>query len=149
MKTQTRLVAGVAGFTILVGFAIASLRAQEPDAAARTGVATQVPEKTKGAFDPARRVPAYFGQIGLTAQQRDKIYQLQGKELKKVQDLQMQITSIRTDMMKQCEAVLTDTQKQLLDQRRKAAAANRAPASGTTPAPTPAPTGSSASSSNN
>jgi Spy/CpxP family protein refolding chaperone len=147
MKTATRLVPAVAGLAILVGLASASLWAQEPDAAAKPGVPQEAPEKTKGAFDPARRVPAYFGQIGLTPQQRDSIYQLQGKELKKVQDLQKQITTIRAEMMKQCEAVLTDTQKQLLEQRRKAAATRNLTPTPAAPS-TPTPAASSASTSN-
>jgi hypothetical protein len=39
--------------------------------------------------------------------------------------LQKAIAEIRTEMMTECEAVLTDAQKQLLSDRRRAAAGRR------------------------
>ncbi len=77
----------------------------------------------EGAITKSRRVPRYFGQIGLTPEQRESIYKIQGKHEAKINALEKQIADARAEMLKECESVLTDTQKQLLEQRRKAAGA--------------------------
>lgn len=102
----------VAGLTALGG----ATRAQEPPAA------TKPAEPAKKKQDPARRVPPYFGQIGLTTEQRADIYAIQGKRLDKIEELEQQIARERAEMIAQCEGVLTDTQKKLLDNLRRAAA---------------------------
>lgn len=71
--------------------------------------------------DPARRVPAYFGQIGLTTEQRAGIYGLQAKHMEKIDALEKQIAAQRAQMLGESEAVLTETQKKLLDNLRRAA----------------------------
>ena len=75
----------------------------------------------KRSFDPARRVPIYFGQIGLTPEQREAIYKIQAKHQAKINELERQVDEIQTQSLRECEGVLTETQKQLLTQRRKAA----------------------------
>jgi len=75
--------------------------------------------------DPARRVPDYFGQIGLTPEQREAIYKIRGKHQAKIDELERQIDEIQAQMLVECEGVLTDTQKQMLAQRRKAAGTAR------------------------
>jgi hypothetical protein len=91
-----------------------TLIAQEP----RAGKA-DVPVKRSA--DPARRVPAFFGQIGLTPEQRENIYEIRGKHQARIDELEMQIDRAQAEMLVECEAVLTDSQKQMLAQRRKAA----------------------------
>ena len=38
------------------------------------------PAETKRTNDPSRRVPVYFGQIGLTPEQRESIYKVRAKQ---------------------------------------------------------------------
>jgi Spy/CpxP family protein refolding chaperone len=101
------------------------LGAQEPRGGSQTDSPTKAKTSKKG-FDPARRVPMYFGQLGLTDDQRESIYKAQGKHLPKIEALQKQIEEIRGQMLKECEAVLTPAQKQLLEQRRAAGVESRA-----------------------
>ena len=121
-----RLVAvavGAAALTMIVASDF-PLGAQEP----RGGSQADSPTKTKTskkALDPARRVPAYFGQLGLTPDQRESIYKVQGKHIPKIEALEQQIEEIRGQMLKECEGVLTPAQKQLLEQRRTAGAESR------------------------
>ena len=100
--------------------------------ATRTGA--QEPAATKAAepvakkrHDAARRVPAYFGQIGLTTEQRAGIYAIQGKRLEKIEALEQQIAAEKAEMLAECERSLTETQKKLLDNLRRAAAEPAAP----------------------
>jgi hypothetical protein len=95
------------------------LVAQEPNA-------PQTESKTKArtgkrVFDPSRRVPMYFGQLGLSEDQREAIYKIQGKHLPKIETLEKEIDGIRAQMLKDCEGVLTPAQSQLLEQRRAGA----------------------------
>jgi Spy/CpxP family protein refolding chaperone len=82
--------------------------------------------KGKKTSDPTRRVPPYFGQIGLTEAQRESIFKVQSKHQPKIDALQKQIDSIRAQMMEECEGVLTSSQQKLLEERRAAAAEARA-----------------------
>jgi hypothetical protein len=79
----------------------------------------------KRTFDPTHRVPRYFGDIGLTTDQRAEIYKIQAKHMPKIQDLEKQIDELRAKMVAECETVLTDSQKQMLAARRKAASEAR------------------------
>jgi Spy/CpxP family protein refolding chaperone len=99
------------------------LGAQEPRSGSQTDSKTT--KTNKRAFDPARRVPRYFGQLGLTGDQRESIYKLQGKHMPKIEALEKQIEEIRGEMMKECETVLTPAQRQMLDQHRTAGAESR------------------------
>ncbi len=111
--------------------------AQEPGASKGTTPAPVVKKKA----DPARRVPAYFGQIGLTPEQRASIYTLQAKHQEKIDALEQQIAAEKATMLSGCEAVLTETQKKLLGNLRQAAAEGPArvtPATAPAPATTPA-----------
>ncbi len=72
--------------------------------------------------EPARRVPSYFGQIGLLPEQRARIYSLQARHQDKIEALEKQIAAEKAEMLAGCEATLTDTQKKLLGNLRQAAA---------------------------
>src|SRR5438105_15939964 len=97
---------------------------------AQESSAPQAGTKTKArtgkrVFDPARRVPAYFGQLGLSDDQRESIYKIQGKTMPKIEALEKQIQDLREQMIRECEGALTPAQKQILDQRRTARAETR------------------------
>jgi hypothetical protein len=83
--TVRALLKSVTSFVILAVLAMTSVQAQEPGAPP-TRTRRSVPAAQR-AIDPSRRVPRYFGQIGLTTQQRESIYKIQAKEFKKIEDL--------------------------------------------------------------
>ena len=111
MRAATAATLVVAGLAALGG----ATRAQEP-------AAVKPAEPAKKKHDVARRVPAHFGQIGLTTEQRANIYAIQGKRFDRIEELEQQIAKERAEMLAQCEGVLTDTQKKLLDNLRRASA---------------------------
>jgi uncharacterized protein YyaL (SSP411 family) len=59
----------------------------------------------------ARRLPKYFGQLELSDEQRDKVYGIQAKYLKQIEQLEKRITELREKMGQDSEDVLTPTQK--------------------------------------
>ena len=94
-----------------------------PLAAQESGT-TQVNTKTKSAkrsYDPARRVPNLFGQLGLSDVQKESIYKIQGKHMPKIDALEKQIEDLRAQMLKECESVLTGPQQKMLADRRTSA----------------------------
>jgi hypothetical protein len=93
------------------------LGAQEPGASASQSQAKTSPAAK--AFNPAHRVPMYFGQLNLTAVQRESIYKIQEKHMPKIQDLEKQVEDLRAQMLKECERVLTADQRQALAKRRE------------------------------
>jgi hypothetical protein len=116
-------------FAAVLGLGSLPLLAQETTAAKPGDAAGSPPPATKGAYDPTRRVPPYFGQVGLTPEQKEGIYKIRARHQQKITDLQKQLAQAQTEMLAECETVLNDTQKKLLTYRREAAArARRAPA---------------------
>jgi hypothetical protein len=100
------------------------LVAQEPKAPSTD---TKTKAKTgKRVSDPARRLPPYFGQIGLSDSQVEEVYKIQGKHLPKIVALEKQVADLRAQMLQECEGVLQAPQKHLLNQHRADAAASRA-----------------------
>ncbi len=93
------------------------LGAQEPKVPSSEAKAK--PAVAKRSFDAARRVPSYFGQLGLTDEQREAIYKIQGKHLPKIEALERQIAEIRIENLTECEGILTSAQKTLLEQKRE------------------------------
>lgn len=81
----------------------------------------QDPAKEKAAptvAKNARRVPRYFGQVGLTDEQKEQIYDLRGKHLTKVDELKKQLADEQTKELAECEAILLESQKKVLVQLR-------------------------------
>ena len=108
------LILGAAAFT--------TLAAVSPSAPAQTPDSTKSTAPVKKKADPSRRVPSYFGQIGLSPEQRESIYKIRRSHQDKIAALKKQIDQIEDGMMDECEGVLNDTQKKLLANLRKAAA---------------------------
>jgi hypothetical protein len=79
------------------------------------------------------RVPANFGKVALTGEQRSRIYAIQARRKEKIDALEKQIADEKAALLVECEGVLTDTQKKLLENLRQAAASPK-------PAAPPAPT---------
>ncbi len=79
--------------------------------------AAKTTEKAEGAKKAARsgdRLPAGFGKIGISEDQRKKIYELQNKYDDQIAALQKQIVDLRTKEKADVEAVLTADQKKAL-----------------------------------
>jgi hypothetical protein len=113
--------AGMAGafFAVLIALGARPSAGQDSPPSKEAGKAAA--PAAKRAYDPARRVPAYFGQIGLTPEQKESIYKIRAKHHQQVEALERQIAQIQSQMLAECEAVLTETQMQLLENRRRAA----------------------------
>ncbi len=124
------MILGVAGVVSLGAFRLA---AQEPAKAnAKADAKADDASKSaaaKKAIDPSRRVPPFFGQIGLSPEQKEEIYKVRGKHQEKIDSLEKQIAAVRGEMMAECESKLTDTQKQALESRRASADSKKAKAS--------------------
>jgi Spy/CpxP family protein refolding chaperone len=88
----------------------------------------QDPTKPKDTKDHAPKMrgqlPQGWGKLGLTDEQKQKIYSAQSKFREKIDGLQKQITDLRDQEKKDMESVLTDAQKA----RLREIMSNRAPA---------------------
>ena len=107
----------------VLALGLVPLVAQEPAPSAKGDAPAA---RRKG--DPSRRVPPYFAQVGLTPDQREAIYKIRAQNQGKVEALQKQIEEIRSKELADCEKVLTEGQKKLLAERRKAGAEKRSAA---------------------
>jgi hypothetical protein len=126
MRISPRI--GAAG----LAFAFAMMLAAWPVSAQELGTGKSSPRagdpSVKPKFDPSRRVPDFFGQIGLTGEQRETIYKIRAKHYQEIDEVEKQIAVIQARMLAECESVLNDNQKQLLEHRRRSAAqGKRAP----------------------
>lgn len=72
------------------------------------------------------RLPAYWGRIGLSTEQRKKIYGVQLSYRPKIQMLQKQLEELRDKQAKEMEAVLKPEQKKKLADLLEAARKKRA-----------------------
>ncbi|HID23407.1 MAG TPA: hypothetical protein EYP14_13555 [Planctomycetaceae bacterium] len=75
---------------------------------------------------PRRRLPMYYGQIGLSREQREKIYEIQAKYRSQIEELMKQIGALRKKQKEEIEAVLTDEQKERLAKLQEEAQKRRA-----------------------
>ena len=58
-------------------------------------VETKAKKAVKRAFDPTRRVPDYFGQLGLSDDQKESIYQIRAKHQPRIDELEKQLDDLR------------------------------------------------------
>lgn len=137
MKLRSRKMGWVLGSAVMVALVAWPLGAQEPKKV-DSKPADQAAPPARKAIDPAQRAPRFFGQIGLSADQREEIHKIQTKHFQQIGDLQKQIAQIRAEMLAECEKVLNDTQKQLLESRRHAAAEKKKARPPAAEAPAPA-----------
>ncbi|HWE38366.1 MAG TPA: hypothetical protein VG406_17475 [Isosphaeraceae bacterium] len=127
-RPPQRLCTALAAASFL-GLGLIPLVAQEPK-----GSTKQPDPPAARSTGNGHRVPAYFGQLGLTPEQREKIYKIQGDSQAKVDALQRQIDEVKAKSLTECEAVLTPEQKKLLEHRRDAAKSARPAPKPTAPA---------------
>jgi hypothetical protein len=67
---------------------------------------------------PFRRVPPYFSKAGISSDQKEKIYIIRGKYQPRIEALQKQIAEIQAQELAECESILLEPQKKVLDQLR-------------------------------
>lgn len=65
-----------------------------------------------------RRVPQYFGQVNLTQEQRESIYGIREKYARRQAQLEEELASIRDNVLRESEALLTKEQRDRLIQLR-------------------------------
>jgi hypothetical protein len=118
ISTRTRAVGVSLGAALVLTTGL--VWAQEPATSQSSKVGAPSARRNS---DPTRRVPDFFGQIGLTPVQRETIYKIRGTHQARIDELEKQVVEIQAQMLVECEGVLTDTQRQLLTQRRAAAGA--------------------------
>lgn len=84
--------------------------------------------------DPTHRVPPGYSKLGLTDQQKQKLYAIQAEYYPRIQALEKQIEGLRARREAEFEKVLTAPQKQLhaqqAQQKKAAAEARKAAARG-------------------
>jgi|GEM_PF-1973449 len=69
-----------------------------------------------------RRVPNYFGQLGLSREQKDSIYEVVAKHQARIDELKKELAEANDKMVEECESLLDEAQKKSLQARRNAAA---------------------------
>ncbi len=104
-------------------------QAKQADAPASTPTDSSATAKPTGKTAPpdvTRRVPSGYAKLGLTDQQKEKLYSIRAEYHTKIQNLEKQVSDLRDRQEKEFESVLTAPQKRLLAeaaQQKKAAAA--------------------------
>lgn len=63
---------------------------------------------------PTNRLPSNYGKLGLTDAQKDKVYAVQDKYDKQLDDLEAQIKALKNKRDDEIEAVLSAEQKKIL-----------------------------------
>lgn len=118
MKISLRRPLAPLGLALLVAAGSLTLYARDEPAKADAEKPSAPAARPKA--DPSRRVPNHFGQVGLTIEQRESIYKIRKAHQEKIEALRAQIAEVEAKAMVECEAVLTDTQKKLLENLRSA-----------------------------
>lgn len=94
-----------------VDFTVGQEKAAEKEKAAPAKVARK----------PRGRLPQYYGQVGISSEQRQKIYDVQAVYGKQIGELQKQIDALKKKQNTEVAAVLTPEQKTKLDELLAAA----------------------------
>lgn len=92
------------------------------------------PEAPTSKRKSVRRLPSYYGQVGLSDAQREAIYRLQEAYAEQLDVLEKQLETLKGRRDQEIENVLSPAQKQRLRQLLEAAARRRAARSTTTAA---------------
>lgn len=81
-----------------------------------SSLAQEKPAEAKVAKKPEGRVPAFYGQVGISDEQRKKIYSIQGGYDEKIDALKKQIDDLEEKRDAEVKAVLSvDQQKRLVE----------------------------------
>jgi len=100
-------------------------QADAPASTPTNSSATTKPTGKSAPPDVTHRVPSGYSKLGLTDQQKEKLYKIQAEYYPKIQGLEKQVDNLRDKRVQEFESVLTAPQKRLLaeaGQKKKAAA---------------------------
>ncbi len=88
----------------------------QPAAKATKEATAKTPAKgtTKGVKEAKRRLPRYYGKLGLSDSQREKIYGIQDKYETDIDKLEKQLSDLKTKQDADCRKVLNADQKKQL-----------------------------------
>lgn len=73
---------------------------------------------TPRTYPPFRRLPTYFGMVGVSDQQKMDIYSVRGRYRAEIYELERRIEELKRKEITECESILTQAQRKLLDQLR-------------------------------
>jgi flagellar motility protein MotE (MotC chaperone) len=106
------LVLGMAVVITLTG-----LNGQEKGAPKKDEPAkTKEEPKTKDTAKAKGQLPTYWGQLGLSEEQKQKVYKLQGKYNDEIDKLELQIKELKAKMSEERGKILTGEQKKRLEE---------------------------------
>ncbi len=134
MSNLIRKSTAAAAGAVLMTFTLASLAptigAQEAPKSTKAkksaGKTAKSDEEARpGPPDATHRVPAYFGGLGLSDEQKEAIYAVAAKYQPQIQDLEKKADALRDRQLVESENILTAPQKKALVEARKAAAERR------------------------
>ena len=109
-KLTKLLSTAVAAVILFAG--IASIHSQDDEAkGAKRKSKKAAAGDTKSDKKSANRLPVYFGKIGLTDEQREKIYAVQAKSSEQIDALKKQLQDLEQKRDDEIQAVLTAEQK--------------------------------------
>ncbi|MCG6154281.1 Spy/CpxP family protein refolding chaperone [Rubinisphaera margarita] len=100
---------------------------------ASTAISQTMPARPdEGTRRSGNRLPNHYGKLGLSDEQREKIYSIQSDYRSKIQSLLQELEDLRDEQSLQIQSVLTETQRVELNkhleearQRRQTASNNR------------------------
>lgn len=123
-RNRNRAGVGTFGFGLVaaLGFVTAPLVAQEPPSEKAPAAAGATTAAVTRGNPLTRRVPPFFGQLGLTPEQKEEIYKVRSKHQERIDALRKQIDQAQAEMLADCEKVLNPDQRKLLASRRDASA---------------------------
>ena len=77
----------------------------------RTQKPKATPKKAKTPKKAGGRLPSFYGQIGLSDEQREKVYEVQRTYREQIQELRKQLKTLEAKQKDEINEVLTDEQK--------------------------------------
>ena len=118
MSKTTRFGVLAAGAVAVMMAGTYPLGAQEAKPSPKAESSGRPGPSERRSADTSRRVPPFFAQLGLTPEQKEEIYTIRRKHQEKIDALNKQLGDLQSQMLNECETVLDDTQKQMLETRR-------------------------------
>ena len=119
MTLRSRIGGMLLGVSMVGVLGILPSLAQDP--AGDKPAASPKKEKSAAGSKSSRRVPTLFSKVGLTDEQREKIYDIRGKHQEAIGSLKAKIDDLQAKELAECEGVLLESQKKVLTELRATA----------------------------
>ena len=114
----------LAALSLCTGLLLAPALTPAPAAAQKAAVVQT--EKTDETPIFKGRLPNYYGQVGISEEQRQNVYRIQSEYEERIEKLLDELEELRADRDAEVAGVLTDEQQAEVDRLRKAARDRRA-----------------------